>query len=184
MYPSKNRPFKSHQTLSPRQRCTLAAFGTQNNRQWTRAPPQRYKGRPSHTHTSIQPKDARLPEGKGFLLVENGEFEPTWAWATQAQRGSQNHPRAPGSCLVQRQLVDRACVAFSRPRAGRAPTHRGKGSQPIEAAFPPPDPTYTNATSDKGPCPRSPPPRSRRGKQPQRPRPRKPRRRRTRRRYP
>ena len=35
------------------------------------------------------------------------------------------------------QLVHRPCLAFSRPRAGRAPTNRGKGSQPIEAPFPP-----------------------------------------------
>ena len=81
-----------------------------------------------------------LSEGKRFLLVENSEFQPTWACDARAQRAAQKHPCAPCSCRVQRQLVDRACVAFSRPRAGRAPTTRGKGTAPIEAAFPPPDP--------------------------------------------
>ena len=82
-------------------------------------------------------KAARLAGGKGFLLVEISEFQQPLAWATQPQRGSQNHPRAPGLRLVQRQLVDRACVAFSRPRAGRAPTTGGKSTEPIEAPFPP-----------------------------------------------
>ena len=95
----------------------------------------------------MQHKKAPLYKGKGFLLVENREFMQGWPGPPSLKGAAQNHPRAPCSCRVQRQLVDGACVAFSRPRAGRAPTNRGKGSQPIEAAFPPPDPTHTDATS-------------------------------------
>ena len=166
-YPSKKRPIPSHQTPSAPHRRPLAAFDRQSGRKWTRAPPHQYRGRPGRPPASLQPKDAPRSEGKGFLLVENSEFQPTWACDARAQRGSPEplegcarvgcsasslptaHPLA-FRAAAPRSLCERGTTAVAHrtaiPAARRAPTSPHAHRRNL-------------AHLHKRPCPRSPPPR-------------------------